>query len=297
MKNADARDIELIAEVADAPGTAVEGTEAADPIRVRWDDRGRLLEFPFASQGKLSQVAVRRSAAGRIMKLGVTAMNPGKPAEAGASAGEGGAASSIAFAYGADGLAESASLEGEGAGSFAFTYRGARDEAGKPRGSALETRAGESGEVTGVFDYAFGGGRILRVDGRGETGERVSLRSMDYDASGRVVAVTEGDYRAEALYAARGRVVYWRIAASAEISGADSESTDAATERRFQWDERNFLVRESVAEAGEAYEVRYEYATDSRGNWVERRATRWVQRFGALVSEGGTRVRRTIRYR
>lgn len=289
------RSIELVLESA---ATKTEEDASSSSAIARWDGVGKLLEFPFASAGSFSPVTVRRSSVGRTIGLRIATAPSASPAVAAKrTAGDGkkgaekadtdgkGEATTVSFKFASDGTLDSATLEREAERSFsAFRFRGMQAVNGNilTYRSATETRTGEDGIVTAVLDYSFGGGKILALGTRAETGEVTPLIDLDYDSGGRAVSVAEGEFSAEALYDGSGSVAYWRY---------------GETERRFQWDERGLLVRELVSGDGDRFELRYEYRMDAQGNWIERRATRWIERFGSLVSEGGSKAYRTIRYR
>lgn len=295
------RSIELVMESAEKKDDDAEAATVS--ARVLWDNKDRLLEFPDARGGAFSQVSVRRSPSGQVIGLVTASASDsaaGKATPVGGKNVVAAKTTAVGFKFSPDGLASSAIVDGEADRLFvSFLFR--RWPLELADGNAVETRSLEDGVVVGVFDYAFLQGKFLMLESRSDDVENRTVIRFDYDSFGRVVAIAEPPFEAEALYDGSGRVVYWRFAEDNGTAGGKTRADDKATggfeERRFQWDERGLLVRELVANSTGQTEIRYEYTLDGRGNWIERRSTRWMERFGSLVGEGGPRSTRRIHYR
>jgi len=75
--------------------------------------------------------------------------------------------------------------------------------------------------------------------------------------------------------------------------------TGGAGEFYMQWDVNGFLVRmtERAGESNDPVDFRYEYTLDERGNWIERREIQMFRQFGLLVPSPGTIFKRVLEYR
>jgi hypothetical protein len=115
-----------------------------------------------------------------------------------------------------------------------------------------------------------------------------AILTYDYNSAGRVsgISAPEGEYAA--LYNAAAWPRYWERPGGAYT---------------LQWNEQGFLIRiAGVSQAETAAEpqqidIRYDYALDGQGNWIERRETSFARLFGRLVPQSETTIRRIISYR
>jgi YD repeat-containing protein len=186
----------------------------------------------------------------------------------------------------------------------------------------LETRTNETwydaeGLAQGFFSLEYrledGARRLVSTDNRSDQDELIVV--YDYNSAGRVsgISAPEGEYAA--LYNAAARPRYWE-----RPEGAYT----------LQWDEQGFLVRitgvswdrigtsldgagtsldgtgtppdgagtprDETAPEPRQIDIRYEYTLDERGNWIERRETSFVRRFGRLVPDTDATIHRVINY-
>ncbi|MDR0597599.1 MAG: hypothetical protein LBG14_03740 [Treponema sp.] len=258
-----------------ATGTAEDGTdgEAAAEYRLIRNAAGLLLEFPFFVNGILYQAAAEYGDAGPGAAGKITLDNPAAP--------DPWVFEFLEYRQGAPALAR---ISHGGAWYFAAP-------------EYLETRTNETwydaeGLAQGFFALEYrlqnGARRLASTDRRSDQDEAVL--AYDYNSAGRVsgISAPEGEYAA--LYNAAARPRYWERPGNAYT---------------LQWDEKGFLIRltgVSLGEPGIAAEepreidIRYEYTLDERGNWIERRETSFVRRFGRLVPDSTGAIRRIINY-
>jgi len=155
----------------------------------------------------------------------------------------------------------------------------------------LETWYDEEGNALGVFGYSLvdigGSQRIAVIRDSANT-----VITRYYDSRGFLTETSGpgGTYSVGYLNEYLPR--YWerRPRDAAANTGFDA----AAGNFTLQWDGNGFLVRISQEDGPADY--RYEYTLDEKGNWVERRETRMIQRFGFLVPAQGTTIRRVLDY-
>jgi hypothetical protein len=154
-----------------------------------------------------------------------------------------------------------------------------------------ETWYDAEGRAQGFFALEYrleeGGRRLVSMDNRSD-GDEILL-AYRYNSAGRIsgISAPEGEYTA--LYNASALPRYWERPDGNYV---------------LQWDEKGFLVRlTGVARdqtgAGtdlQEIDIRYEYTLDERSNWIERRETSFVRRFGRLVPESDAAIRRIITY-
>jgi hypothetical protein len=184
-------------------------------------------------------------------------------------------------------------------------------------GRVSETWYDQEGKAAAVFflEYTVSGNRegLRGLKALKEGGEETE--AYDYDNRGNISALSSpgGDF--SALYTAGGLPRYWErrplreeeaapVSPEGELSPAGEVlpiSPEGIGETyTLQWDERGLLVRitGTVAEAAgaEPVDLRYEYSLDERGNWIWRRETRMLRRFGVLISAPGTECGRSIEY-
>ncbi|MDR1107768.1 MAG: hypothetical protein LBL19_01910 [Spirochaetaceae bacterium] len=161
------------------------------------------------------------------------------------------------------------------------------------------------GVWTYVFDRAADGSPLREITAR--TGGGEIRETYDYDSFGNLSGITSPRGRFSALYVREGRPRYaerWtlQVVPAEEGEGREGEEPVLAEfyqSYRFQWDEGGFLVRVTGTPGpGEEDPVdfRYDYTLDEKGNWIERRETRMIPRFGMLLPGPETRILRTIEY-
>jgi YD repeat-containing protein len=282
------------AETADT----VEGgdEEATVEYRLVRDMAGRFLEFPFIINGALYQGTVEYDGGAAAQKISLD--NPSDSPAAGAADSPGNAAWEFELLEYRQGDPVLARINANGTWSFvAPEYQETRTR---------ETWYDAEGRAQGFFSLEYrledGAKRLLSTDRRSDQQE--TILAYRYNSAGRVSAINapEGDYTA--LYNAEARPRYWERPEGSYV---------------LQWDERGLLVRltgitrnagadtgaEANTEAAETTEadaegrqldIRYEYALDERGNWIERRETSFARRFGRLVPQSNATIRRIILY-
>jgi hypothetical protein len=254
--------------------------EAVVEYRLVRDRGGRFVEFPFPAGGALCQA-------------GVEYEDPGSPA-----APSGGLAAPWRIRMDNPVASDPREFEileyRQGAPSLVRSSRGGTWSFIAPE--YLETRTNETwydseglaqGFIALEYRLQEGTRRLVSLDSRSDQDQRILV--YDYNSAGRISAISapEGEYAA--LYNAEARPRYW-------------ERPDGAY--TLQWDEQGFLIRltgrfrEETEGAGEERRVEalYEYTLDERGNWIERRETSFVRRFGRLTPESFAVIHRVIRY-
>jgi YD repeat-containing protein len=250
-------------------GAAEDGGEGAVEYRLVRDGAGRFVEFPFLVNGVWYQASAEYGDAGPAARK-ILLDNPGAP--------DPWEFELLEYREGAPALAR---IGHDGAWYFAAL-------------EYLETRTRETwydaeGLPQGFFSLEYrledGERRLAAVNSRSDQEERIL--AYDYNSAGRVSGMSAPEGEHTALYNAAARPRYWE-----RPGGAFT----------LQWDEQGFLVR-IVGESrdGEAAEprqidIRYEYTLDAGGNWIERRETPFVRRFGRLVPGPETAIQRIINY-
>lgn len=284
----------------------------------RWAASGALLERPYFFAGAVFILRFERDPSGRIVRFSTAEAPAEKNGAAEKDSGTGketpgsgarkiveqknGAEKSggkksetsgvepetVSLAYGSDGALSSAARKKDG------TLQTSRFSA---YGSGWEEIAyDEDGTAVGRIACFFIPAGLAEARLYAEDGAETSLIRFDYDSDDRITRVQTADSSIEALYAPSGsdggssaRPLFTRL-----YAGKDAKPI----ERRFQWDERGLLVRETlVAADGKAEETSYSYSFDSFGEWTERRAFRQAEKFGIKAPEKGDRVLRKIVYR
>jgi hypothetical protein len=245
--------------------------------RLVWDGAGRFLEFPYFVNGALYQARAEYTGDGPGEAGKISLDNPAAP--------DPWEFEILEYRQGAPALAR---ISHGGAWRFAAP-------------EYLETRTNETwhdadGAAQGFFALEYrlqdGARRLVSTDRRSDQ-DRL-IMAYDYNSAGRVsgISAPEGEYAA--LYNAAARPRYWERPGEAYA---------------LQWNGQGLLVRlsgtlgdaASPDETGGAAEprridMRYDYVLDERGNWIERRETSFVRRFGRLVSDSEGVIRRTITY-
>jgi hypothetical protein len=264
-----------------ADGTAENGAgeEAALEYRLAQDAAGRFVAFPLLVNGVFYQAEAAYDGEGRTSKIVLN--NPA------ATADPGGPQDSqnpweYEFLEYREGKPAVARINNGG------TWRFAAPEYRETQTS--ETWYDAEGRAQGFFALEYrledGARRLVSTDDRSD-GDEV-FRAYRYNSAGRIsgISAPEGEYTA--LYTAAALPRYWER----------PEGSYA-----LQWDEQGFLVRltgELRDQTGGAeprrIDIRYEYTLDERGNWIERRETSFVRRFGRLVPESDAAIRRIINY-
>ncbi|MDR3123043.1 MAG: hypothetical protein LBU16_04610 [Treponema sp.] len=276
----------------DSSGSAADGTaedeaggEAAAEYRLVRDAAERFVEFPFFVNGALCQASAEYGSAGPAATRKITLDNPAAP--------DPWEFELLEYRQGAPALAR---INRNGAWYFAAP-------------EYLETRTNETwydadGLAQGFFSLEYrledGARRLVAMDSRSD--QDAAIVVYDYNSAGRIsgIRAPEGEYTA--LYNASARPRYWE-----QPGGAYT----------LQWDAQGFLVRitgaswdasassqdaeasrsESAAGAEpRQIDIRYEYTLDGRGNWIERRETAFVRRFGRLVPGSEATILRIITY-
>jgi hypothetical protein len=245
------------------------GEEALEYRLVR-DGAGRCAAFPFLVNGAMCQASVDYGEGGAAA-LNIALDNPAAP--------DPWAFEFLEYRQGAPALARI---------SHGGSWRFAAPEYMATRTN--ETWYDADGLALGFFALEYrledGERRLVSTDSRSDQDQLIVV--YDYNSAGRVsgISAPEGDYAA--LYNAAARPRYWE-----RPEGAYA----------LQWDEQGFLVRiagtlrdETGAAEPQAIDLRYEYTLDERGNWIERRETSLVRRFGRLVPESNATIHRIINY-
>jgi hypothetical protein len=252
-------------------GTAEDGAgEEAATVEYRLvrNEAGLFLEFPFFVNGVLYQAAAEYGEEGEARKIALD--NPAAP--------DPWEFEFLEYRQGAPTLARISH-----GGSWYFVAP-----------EYLEKRTNETwydaeGLAQGFFALEYrlqdGARRLASTDRRSDEDELVLV--YDYNSAGRVsgISAPEGEYAA--LYNAAARPRYWERPGSAST---------------LQWNEQGFLTRitgvfqDETAAEPRRIDIRYDYALDERGNWIERRETSFVRRFGRLVPDSTGTIRRTITY-
>ena len=232
-------------------------------LRLARDKAGNLTAYPFLFMDAPANVRIAARSSEGSLSLLVEAEPPME----------------LSYTYGDEGYPLTAQSMGEGDPVAAvFSYSGEI----KLKGTVAETQFDLLGAVVGYAEYGYLGGLLRTQRIWTAEGAMDSEIMWDYDSQGRITRIVSAEAETEVRYDQNGRVH--------SVKRGDEE-------RELQWDERNLLVREwGLSADGQAYDHRYAYALDARGNWTERRTTAMVKRFGVLVPEAGLSVRRTIAY-
>jgi hypothetical protein len=175
---------------------------------------------------------------------------------------------------------------------------------GAPAGN-METWYDRDGNPLAVFTYQrpIGGSGSLKIQNQYANGE---IQIEQYQNSfGTISEINSPLGRFSAGYTKDGRPRYWErrllqpMPTDGDGDGEEPVLSEVHQSYVFQWDEGGFLVRlTGTAGPGETDPVdfRYDYTLDERGNWIERRETRMIPRFGVLVPSQGSRIIRRIEY-
>ena len=152
-----------------------------------------------------------------------------------------------------------------------------------------ESRYDAEGNPTAYTEYAVEGSVVRRTLAPDPEGAMPQILDLHYDSLGRVSGMEGPDFGFSAAYDHAGRPSY--------LVAAESGKGEGFT-RTYQWDERGLLVRMTqTSPNGDSTDSRYEYVLDGKGNWIERRETRMIPRFGVLVPQIGSIITRKIIYR
>jgi hypothetical protein len=143
--------------------------------------------------------------------------------------------------------------------------------------------------LTGDAGFIGDACRLIAREKRDRTG--TFSETFDYDSGGNLSALSAGEARFSALYTPEHHPRYWE-----RFFPGDPRFYT------IQWDEQNRLVRMTLRTGGddpgedEPLDFRYEYLSDSRGNWIERREIPLIRRYGFLVPAPERVIRRRIEY-
>jgi YD repeat-containing protein len=171
-----------------------------------------------------------------------------------------------------------------------------------------ETFFDEAGVPLALNRWTLVGDRVVSGSAVAADGAATEFLRLDRDAEGRITRVrfsagaavgAAENASAGAAAAAQASVGVREAAYSSD--GRPRELRIEGMVRRFQWDERGLLVRETLNGAdsadGTAVEWRYEYTFDRYGSWIERTGIGYRTAFGTLVPDRSVRIKRTINYR
>jgi hypothetical protein len=253
-----------------------------DTLTFRRDGQGRLRDFPLFFNGAFFQVQAAYDAAGRIQRLALS------------SAGE-----SLIFDFPEDFLTpgNTAPVRVNRAGTWCFALV-------LETGPALsETWYDQEGQFLAWYQARIRrdgpSWRIRSLEFRGQGAQ--SRESFDFDSGGNITGVNSprGEFSARCR---GGRPVYWDRAPAVEpvsmaapaapapagVPAANTAEAPVPPESPppagisaagmpeqsgsfiLQWDERGFLTGKRPQGEETGGEFRYEYETDSRGNWIRR---------------------------
>ncbi|MFA6508321.1 MAG: hypothetical protein WCT14_19620 [Treponemataceae bacterium] len=287
---------------ASADTSAEKSSEKSSAVAylVRWSPSGAILRRPYFSSAAAYALTFERDATDRpsgyeieiiasdkassVTKAGETKKSAADkktekmPESAKTSAeskgAEDSATESVSLTYGQDGALSGAERKTEGKREKSV-FTAIADV-------LQELSYDEGGKAIGRIAYSFISSGLTEVRSYEEDGKETERVRFDYDSGGRITRVRTAELSIESLYNAAGYPLFAR----------------SSSERRFQWDERGLLVRESItASDGKTAETAYSYSFDSFGEWTERRSFTYVERFGIRVPEKGGRVLRKITYR
>jgi hypothetical protein len=236
---------------------------------------------PFFSGAAAFELSLDRTEAGRLRGYRIAPVEQGKGKKEASKGADGASSETVTLA--ADSGGTPVSARRKTADSTVFSRFSAAG------GEVEELSFDEKELLSGRTVCRYSGALLTLVSAFAEDGGVSSSVRYDYDSLDRVVRVEAAEYSAETVYGADGNPRFVRAA-----SGAEAKQI----ERRFQWDERGLLVREFSRDAdGKPTETAYSYVFDAAGQWIERRAVNYAERFGVRGPEKGARVLRKISYR
>lgn len=157
-----------------------------------------------------------------------------------------------------------------------------------------ETFFDEGGVPLALNRWSMVGDRVVAGRAVAEDGTETEFLRLDRDAEGRVtrIWVAAGVAAVETAAAESVR----ESAYSSDGKPRELRIDDSI--RRFQWDERGLLVRETLRSVdGAVVEWRYEYSFDRYGSWIERKGIGYRALFGTLVPDRSGSIIRKINYR
>jgi len=277
------------AQGATANGATTIGADGNGTLEVKYSVGLAGFEFPVFSGGAAYSLRFGLDASGKIRSFTMSkvAEDAGKEPGEGTGKKTGDTAGNveadttkISLEYDPSGILFRTTIETGGDTSFStFSVREALVE---------ELVYDAEGLALGRFVYRRGREGVRSLEQVGEDGVPGLLMGFEYDAGGRLSAVGSEKGTTEVLYDALARPVSIRTVAAG----------NAASERRLQWDERGFLVCETLRDQdGKTMEFRYDYVFDIYGNWTERRSLVYTERMGAYIPQNGPTVTRKIIYR
>ncbi|GHV45694.1 hypothetical protein AGMMS49546_32110 [Spirochaetia bacterium] len=265
--------------------------------RLRRDGEGRLAEFPALVGGALVQAEAFRGSEGGILGLSL-GLAPASP--------DGGESEPWAVDFPGPLLPGSALSAINSPGRE--PVRVSRGESvyfvlfQESEGEISETWYDPAGSFVGYYrvlinrHFLFRNGspwRIISIEGRSDQGtETVDYR---FESGGNISEAASSRGIFSAVYGAAGRPLYWEHIPAQQ----DQREAGAEPQRPYalQWDEQGFLVRmRGAADGADNPDYRYEYDLDGRLNWVERRETGMIRRFGVLAPASIRYIRRQISY-
>jgi len=241
--------------------------ESSGSYLARWSPLGRILERPFFWAGSAYALSFARGASGLPASYRL------------AGAGEGPGTESVSLSFSADGTLAAAERRNPDASIVSRFH---------PFGSTLEElEYDQEGRAAARRSVLFSREGPRAAYFYSDGGESAPAASFDYDSGGRATRIVYGERVFEAVYGARDLPVAVRGAGGA-VPG----------ERRYQWDERGLLSRETVfgEDGATLEETAYAYEFDAYGEWTVRRALKYAHRFGIWAPERGVLVRRGIDY-
>ena len=222
-------------------------------------DLGRIEEFPFLLDGRITQVHLTYRELLEIREM-VLSFQSGE---------------------------ESWKLEVlESVDSFPVLIRGSRGEAwyfialSRGLNEINETWYDEKGRILGAYRiYLIGVGKDRRPWVVRDYSRPEDDTELHYDSRGLLTETAGPDGIYKVQYFREDLPRYW-------------EREDEAANFSLQWDEKDLLLRIT----GESVDLRYEYTIDERGNWIERREWRMIPGLGLLVPSPGTTLKRVLEY-
>ena len=161
----------------------------------------------------------------------------------------------------------------------------------------LESWYNVDGNFMGAYTYSYA-----------ETGRYIRMRSFraysnqdrtdySYDSRGFITDIAyntdlnPGQYKA--LYFHDDKIRYWErrpVTSNGAMPGMFGNFS-------FQWDQEDFLVRVTGELVQGQVDNRYVYTLNERGDWIERRETRMYRQYNLLAPSQGSVFRRELEYR
>jgi len=245
-------------------------------LRVSYDTESRLREFPFMLNGGMAQVSVTRLD-GKVREMALSFL-PGEELW------------TLEFLDHHDSYFSLVRVSAGNAWYFVTLSRWAR--------GITETWFDVEGNVLGAYAFSLAemdaGMRIRSIrDLLNSAGASVEHY---HDSWGFLTQVSEPGGLYTVLHFREAFPRYWER----RPSGGNAE---AAGIFYLQWDANGFLTRKTrTAEepgfaAGPFTEYRFEYTLDEKGNWIERREIRMIQRGSLLFPSPGSVFTRVLEYR